>query len=320
MNRLISIIVPVHNEEQNVPLFFQALESELVKIANYDFEIFFVNDGSMDGTLRELNKATHVVPSGVEGSNKFKTRIIDFSRNFGKEAATSAGLIECQGDAAIMIDADLQHPAEKISEFIAKWEGGAEVVIGVREKNKGEGLTKKLGSWFFYKIINRISEMELVSGATDFRLLDRAVIDEFKKLTERNRMTRALIDWMGFRREYLYFQAKERLHGKPSYSLWKLTKLAFASMVSLSLFPLRLAGYLGIVITLSFGILGAYMFFVNYVLRETNFSGAAILAVIVIFFIGIILICLGLIALYIANIHGEVIGRPMYIIRKSRNS
>lgn len=314
--KLVSIIVPVYNEEQNVPLFFKTLESELAKIANYDFEIIFVNDGSTDGTLKELNKATHVVPSGVEGSNKFKTRIIDFSRNFGKEAATSAGLIECQGDAAIMIDADLQHPAEKISEFIAKWEGGAEVVIGVREKNKSDGLTKKLGSWLFYKIINKISEMELVSGATDFRLLDRAVIDEFKKLTERNRMTRALVDWMGFRRKYIYFKANERIHGKPSYSLWKLTKLAFASMVSLSLFPLRLAGYLGIIITIFAGLLGAYMLFTNYIIGSINFSAPAILAVIIVFLMGIVLICLGLIALYIANIHGEVIGRPMYIIRK----
>lgn len=309
MNKLISIIVPIYNEEQNIPVFFNALNVELIKIQNYDFEIIFVNDGSADGTLTELRK--------IEQSST-GVRVIDFSRNFGKEAATSAGLIECQGDAAIMIDADLQHPVEKISEFIAKWEKGAEVVIGVREKSKSEGLAKKMGSWFFYKLINKISEMELVSGATDFRLLDRVVIDEFKKLTERNRMTRALIDWMGFRREYLFFQANERLYGKASYNFWKLIRLAFASMVSLSLFPLRIAGYLGILITIFAGLLGIYMLATNYIIGSVNYSGAAILTVIVVFLMGIVLICLGLIALYIANIHNEVIGRPMYIIRKQK--
>jgi dolichol-phosphate mannosyltransferase len=311
MNKLISIIIPVHNEEKNVPLLFAELKKVLAQIQSYSFEIIFVNDGSTDETKRELHKIEQ---------NSAEVKIIEFSRNFGKEAATSAGLIECQGEAAIMIDADLQHPVEKISEFIAKWEKGTEVVVGVREKNKGEGLVKKFGSWLFYKFINRISEMEMVSGATDFRLLDRVVIDEFKKLTERNRMTRALIDWMGFKREYIYFKANERLHGRASYSFWKLTKLAFASMVSLSLFPLRLAGYLGITITVSAGILGLYMFFVNYITGQINYSGAAILAVIIVFLMGIVLICLGLIALYIASIHGEVIGRPMYIIRKSKSS
>lgn len=307
MPKTISIIVPVYNEEKNISLLFAEMENVLAQIQNYAFEIIFINDGSQDGSHQALSDLSQ---------KDRRIRVIEFSRNFGKESATSAGLIECLGDAAIMIDADLQHPVNKINEFIRYWEEGAEVVVGVREKNKGEGLIKKFGSWLFYKLINKISEMELVSGATDFRLLDRIVIDEFKKLNEKSRMTRALIDWLGFRRKYVFFQANKRLHGKASYSVWKLIKLAFASMVSLSLFPLRVAGYLGILITILSGLLGAYMFSVNYILGEVNFSAPAILAVIIVFLMGIVLICLGLIALYIANIHNEVIGRPMYIIRK----
>jgi len=212
----------------------------------------------------------------------------------------------------------LQHPIEKIPEFIEKWEGGAEVVVGVREKNRGEGLVKKIGSYFFYKIINRISDMEIVTRATDFRLLDRIVIDEFNRLTEKNRMTRALIDWLGFRRDYVHFEANERIFGAPSYGFWKLTRLAFNSVISFSLFPLKLAGYLGIIITLGSGLLGIFVMFDRYISKEFGFSGSAILAVVILFLIGIVLICLGFIALYIANIHAEVTNRPMYIIRKNK--
>jgi dolichol-phosphate mannosyltransferase len=189
----------------------------------------------------------------------------------------------------------------------------------VRNKNKGEGLVKKIGSYFFYKIINRISDMKIVSQATDFRLIDRIVINEFNKMSERNRMTRALIDWLGFKRDYIYFDANARIHGKASYSFWKLVRLAFNSMISFSLFPLRIAGYLGIFITIFSGLLGIFMFTTNYVTGTVDFSGPAILAVMILFLIGIVLICLGLIALYIANIHAEVSNRPLYVARKPKN-
>jgi len=303
--KLISLVVPIYNEEKNIPVFYEKA-SEILTSLPYDFEMIFINDGSQDKSIFELEKISQ---------KDERVKIVDFSRNFGKEIAITAGVNACRGDACLMIDADLQHPLEKIPEFISKWEEGMEVVVGVREKNKGEGIVKKMGSYFFYKIINRISDMEIVSRATDFRLIERIVIDEFNKLSERNRMTRALIDWLGFRREYISFVANERLHGKASYSFWKLTRLAFNSMVSFSLFPLKLAGYLGITITIISAILGLFMFITNYVTGTLEFSGAAILAVIILFLIGIVLICLGLIALYIANIHAEVTARPMYVIR-----
>lgn len=161
--------------------------------------------------------------------------------------------------------------------------------------------------------------MEIVTRSTDFRLIDRLVIDEFNKLKEKNRMTRALIDWLGFRREYIKFRANERLHGKPTYNYWKLVRLAFNSMVSLSLFPLKLAGYLGIFIILTSGMMGVFVFVTKYIIHNLEYTGPAILAIIILFLIGIVLICLGFIALYIANIHTEVSNRPLYIIRKNKD-
>lgn len=309
----ISIIVPAHNEEKNINLIYSKIRDVFSACADkYEFEIIFINDGSNDGTLGEIEK--------IANSDQ-KVKYIDFSRNFGKEIATTAGLNNCQGDACIMIDADLQHPVDLIPEFIAEWEGGAEVVVGVRNKNKSDGLFKKIGSAFFYRIINKITEIEVVPNATDYRLLDRIVIDQFNRFTESNRMTRALIDWLGFRRTYINFEANERIHGEASYSFWKLFKLAMNSFISLSLLPLKLAGNLGIVITLISGLAGFYILLGKYFLHTpfaSTFSDSENLAILLLFLVGIILMSIGLLALYIANIHGEVINRPMYVVREKR--
>jgi len=311
-NRLVSIVIPIHNEGKNIP----PLYSEFKKILNnldYNFELIFVNDGSMDNSQAELSKIANLDATA---------RVIEFSRNFGKEAATTAGLDNCQGAACLIIDGDLQHPVELIPEFIKKWEEGAEVVVGVRTKKQGEGWIKKIGSRFFYSSINWISETKITPNATDYRLLDRAVIDEFRKFKERSRMTRALIDWLGFKRDYVFFEAKERLHGSPTYNYFKLFKLALSSYVAHSLVPLKFAGYLGIFITFFSGILGLFMLADKFILRNSwkmNFSGPAMLGTMILFMVGIILICLGLIALYIGNIHVEVANRPIYVIKKKVN-
>lgn len=308
--KLVSIIIPVYNEEKNISLIFAQLQKVFFARADrYVFEVIFVNDGSRDKSGDEIEKLIK--------ANQF-VRLVDFSRNFGKEIATTAGIHNCKGDACIMIDADLQHPVELIPEFIKKWEDGAEVVVGVRKRSRREGWIKKIGSALFYKIINRIAEVKLVPNATDFRLLDRIVIDEFNRFTEKNRMTRALIDWLGFRREYIYFQSSERMHGKATYGLLKLFRLALASFVGLSLFPLRIAGYLGLLTVFISGVIGIVILIGEYMLHKLVFSGPAVLVIVSLFLIGIVLSCLGLIALYIANIHGEVTNRPMYVARKRR--
>lgn len=306
----ISIVIPAYNEEKNIhPVYKKITELFGASGMDYSYEIIFVNDGSTDDTINEIEKLTQ---------EDERVKFIDFSRNFGKEIATSAGLNNCSGDACIMIDADLQHPIELIPEFIKKWEQGFEVVIGVRKKSKSDSVIKKIGSKIFYKLINQIVSIKVVPGSTDFRLLDKKVIDEFKRFTETERITRILIDWLGFKREYINFEANDRLNGTASYGFWKLVKLAINGFVSLSLFPLRLAGYLGIFITSVSGMAGLYILLGKYFFHwhfASTFSDAENLAIFIVFLVGIMLMSTGLIALYVANIHGEVIKRPMYVIR-----
>ncbi len=309
-NKLISIISPAFNEEKNISLFAAEIEKVFEQLP-YEYEILFVNDGSVDNTRSEIEKLALERPH---------IHLLDFSRNFGKEVATTAGLNHASGDAALLIDVDLQHPVECIPEFIRKWEEGADVVVGVRNNNKSDGHFKKIGSKLFYKIMSAISEVKLVPQSTDYRLIDRVVIDEFNKLTERNRITRGLIDWLGFNHDYVYFDANDRLHGEASYSKIKLIKLALASFISLSLLPLRLAGYLGALITLSSGVLGAILFIDRYLYSfRLGFSGTAILAVILLFLIGVVLMSLGLLAFYIGHIFHETQNRPLYVLRNQRH-
>lgn len=312
---LVSVIVPIYNEASNIPGFFASLRRILQAMPGYDWELIFINDGSQDNSQAELEKLE------VHDSAELAVKILEFSRNFGKEAALSAGLEKASGLAALMIDADFQHPLELIPEFIKRWEAGAEVVIGVRKKNKNYGLIKRCGSFLFYKIIGRISKLEMRPNETDFRIVDRCVVDAFKGLKEKNRMTRALIDWLGFKREYFLFEANERADGHAAYSISKLIRLAMNSFVSLSLLPLKLAGYLGLFIMLTDGPFGLYVMLGKYVFHwpyAESFSGPAQLALLITFLVGIVLTSLGLVALYIAHIHAEVLGRPLYVARPPR--
>jgi polyisoprenyl-phosphate glycosyltransferase len=313
--RIISIIIPVYNEEKNIrPLYDKVAEVGEEICGEYGLEIIFVNDGSTDSSQQSITAL-----SAADDRVKY----VELSRNFGKEVALTAGINNCSGTACIMIDGDLQHPVELIPEFIRKWEEGAETVIGIREESKAGGLIKNIGSTLFYRIINRIASVNIIPGATDFRLLDRIIIDEFNKFTEHNRISRGLMDWLGFKREYIHFQVRERDHGQPGYSFFKLLRLAMNSFVSLSLFPLKIAGYLGLIISTISGVIGLFILIEKFILKdpmELNFSGPAMLAVFIMFLVGVVLSCLGLMALYIAAIHGEVVNRPLYVVRKRQGT
>lgn len=310
---LITVIVPVHNEERNISLIHDRLSEVLNALSRYQYELIFVDDGSTDKSINELHRLEtgdrHVVT-------------VELIRNFGKEVAITAGLHHAQGDAAIMIDGDLQHPVELIPEFLSKWQEGADVVVGIRIPTKSHtSFLKRVGSGAFYKIMAMISETMITPNATDYRLIDRVVIDEFNRFTERNRLTRGLIDWLGFAHAYVYFTPQKRAHGTASYSYIKLIRLAINSVVSMSFVPLKLAGYLGIIITILSGPLGVFIFIEQYILHDPmglHFTGTATLAILLVFLVGIVLICLGLIALYIANIYGEVVNRPLYVERRRR--
>ncbi len=308
MSKLISIVVPVYNEAANLPLLYKELLRHTHRLP-YTFEVIFVDDGSSDDSARIIR--------GIADSDP-DVRALELARNFGKEAAVSAGLHAAKGDATLVMDADLQMPPRLIGDFISQWENGADIVVGVFA-SRSMSIIRRLGAAIFYRIMGIIGQSRITPHATDYRLLDRQVVTVFKKFTERNRITRGMIDWLGFTRAYVPFEQEARRHGKPTYSMKKLISLALNSFTSYSLVPLKLAGYLGAII-LSLSIpAGIFMYIERYVLGDPLkllITGTDMLAIMTVFLVGVVLACLGLISLYIANIHAEVINRPLYIVRE----
>ena len=316
MKKLISVVVPVYNEEEGILDFLNKNLLPVVdEIEGYKKEVILVDDGSSDGTLKVLQKCA--------SENKM-VKVIALSRNFGKEAALSAGIFYAKGDAVITIDADGQQPPKLIPDFIKKWEDGAEIVTGVRDHYTKHGLIPKLGSKLFYRLLRMMGNKSTVPGSTDYRLLDKTVVDEFNKFSEHNRITRGLIDWLGFKQEYIYYIYGMRMAGKPSYSFKKLFNLAIDSFISMSTTPLVIFGYIGVVITIFSFILGMFIIIQQYILGDPmglKWNGAVQLSVFVTFLVGLVLISQAITALYISHIHAESQGRPLYIVdkRRSRN-
>lgn len=309
--KLISIIAPVYNEQDNINDFYQEINKECsFDDSGFEWELFFVDDGSQDRSILELEK--------IANSDK-RVKVISFSRNFGKEVATSAGCHYSRGDAVVTMDVDLQHPPSLIKDFIREWKNGAEVVYTVRKENEGAGFVKKLTSGVYWWIFNKISSYNSESRTTDFRLMDRNVVNEFNRFSERGRLFRGIVDWMGYKRKRIEFVAPERNSGKATYSYAKLFGLAINSLTAFSLMPLRLAGYFGILITSISFLLLIFMLFNRIFGSEPIFTPIAYVIVVNTILIGIVLICLGLIALYIARIHDEVTNRPLYIVRNKFN-
>lgn len=313
-NPLISIVSPVYNEVEGIGWFHDSLSKVLTKLLAYRFEIIYVNDGSTDNSYAALQE--------LKPSKNASIKLVDLSRNFGKEAALSAGVQEAKGDAIIILDSDGQHPVEIIPDFIKKWSDGAEVVVGIRKSNKNEGLVKRQGSKLFYKMFNNITSVSLIPSSTDFRLIDRVVADEFLKLSERNRMTRSLIDWLGFDRTYIYFDANERQFGAATYTFKKLLELAINTFVSLSAIPLFIAGYIGLIFIIFSLFAGIFIVVEQFLLSDPlnlNVSGSALLGLLTIFLVGIILSSQGLLGVYISRLVSESQKRPLFIIRRKNN-
>lgn len=306
-NTLLSIIIPVHNETENLQWHYQKITDHLKK-SDYNYELIYVDDGSRDNSL-EIIKQLSTKDSCVH--------YVSFSRNFGKEPATTAGLRKAKGDVALIIDADGQHPIEMLEQFMTKWREGYPVTIGVRSGNSGEGFTKKYGSKLFYKILNTMGSATTIPGSTDFRLIDRKVIDQFNLLTEHARITRGLIDWLGFKYATIEFQAQARHSGNASYDFKKLVKLAFSAFVSQTTKPLQFTGILGGFVMLASALSGIFLAIEKYVFGDAMhlaITGSAILAIFVSFLVGVVLTSNWLLALYIENIHNETQNRPLYVI------
>lgn len=306
--KLLSIIIPVFNELENLQWHHDKIVS-FFKKRNQSFEIIYVDDGSSDGSLELIRK--------IQSDSPNNTKFISLSRNFGKEAATSAGLSVVGGDAAIIMDSDGQHPIEMVANFIDLWHEGFDVVVGIRSSNTGEGVLKKYGSKLFYKVLKFIGGKNVVAGTTDFRLIDKKVVDEFNKLTERNRVTRNLLDWLGYKRAEVSFEANERHAGTATYSFRKLFKLAVDGIVSHSTRPLKLIAALGFIISVISAFSGIILAIQEYALDDPlnlSISGAGLLAIFVTFLVGIVLVCQGLLALYIESVYYETQNRPLFII------
>ena len=313
--KTISLVIPVYNEEKGFHKFYrELLEPELKKL-KYNYEVILVDDGSKDKTLE-------IVQEMAEKDSHIK--VLAFSRNFGKEIALTAGIHEAIGDAVMTIDADGQQPPELIPEFIEKWEAGGEIVIGVRGKYEKHGLIAKLGSKLFYRMLKHMGVKDTVPGSTDFRLIDRVVVDEFNKLTEHGRITRGLMDWMGFKKVYIDYIYGNRLAGKPSYNFKKLFGLAIDSFISLSTTPLIIFGWIGSFITFASFVLGVFVIIEEFIMGDPiglKWTGTTCLSIFISFLVGLVLISQAIMALYISHIHAEAQGRPLYIIdrRQSRN-
>lgn len=311
----ISFVVPIYNEEKGFRDFYtKMLLPELEKV-KYDYELILVDDGSSDGSLK-------IIQDLAEKDKRIK--VLRFSRNFGKEIALTAGIREAIGNAVLTMDADGQQPPKLIHEFIQKWEEGGEIVIGRRGKFEKHGFIAKLGSKCFYKILRMMGVKDTVPGSTDFRIIDRCVVDEYNKLTEHGRITRGLMDWMGFKKVYIDYTYGNRLAGRPSYNFRKLFQLAINSFVSLSSTPLVLFGWIGALITVTSLILGIFVIIEEFIMADPlqlRWTGTTCLSIFITFLIGLVLISQSITALYISHIHAEAQGRPLYIVdhKNSRN-
>lgn len=303
----ISTIVPVYNEEKNVLLMHKALKEVAAKLSNYDWEFIYVNDGSSDNSWLALEEIA-----------KDDSRVValDFSRNFGKELALTAGVQNCTGDAAIFLDADLQHPPALIPEFVKKWEEGAEVVASIRKSTEKKSFIKNAGSHLYYKMVKHMGGGQITENATDFKLIDKKVIEQVCRFTEHKRMFRGLIEWLGFKTEYIEFVAPERINGVASYSFRKLLSLAINSITSFSLYPLKVIAKLGLLLTTGSFLFLLFMLYQKFFGNVAMFSPLSYVIVVNTLVLGIVLMSQGFLALYIGQIHSEVLNRPLYVVRE----
>ena len=301
--KLISIVVAMHNEEPAIDAFFREVDAVSNTLA-FKFEYVCVNDGSTDRTLNRLLERQ---------ARDARIRIVDLTRNFGKEAAMMAGLERARGDAVVLIDADLQDPPERIREFVVCWMQGYEVVYGVRTSRRADTATKRLTASMFYKIFNMMSEIAIPENAGDFRLLDRKAVNALLQLPERNRFTKGLYAWIGFRQIGIPFERVERVAGTSSWSYFKLFNFSIDALTSFSILPLRIASVLGGTISIV-GILYAFYLVIRTLVFGIDVPGYASIMVAILFLGGFQMLGLGIVGEYIGRLYLEAKGRPIYLV------
>ncbi len=298
----VSVVVPVYNEQETLPELARRLADALTP---YDYEVIFVDDGSRDATLPMLLTFHTANP---------RMKALSFSRNFGHQVAISAGIEHAAGDAVILMDGDLQDPPEVLPRFIDKWREGFEVVYAVRRRRK-ESLPKRMAYAAFYRILRKVSYLNIPLDSGDFCLMDRKVVDVLRALPERTRFVRGLRTWAGYRQTGLAYERDRRYAGKPKYPFAKLLKLAYDGIVAFSDVPLRLAIYLGLGSAVA-AFLGVLFVIYEKITNNVPVVGWTSTIVILLFLGGLILTTLGIIGEYISRIYEEVKHRPLYVVRE----
>lgn len=301
---LLSVIVPCYDEEPVLVETHAQLCAALAKIPDVDYELIYVDDGSTDGTFECLRR--------LQGESA-QVRVLRLSRNFGQEVAMTAGLTECAGDAAVLFDADLQDPPAAIGDLVAHWRNGADVVYAVRLARPGETRVRLWCSSLFYSLLHRIAEQPMPREASDFRLMDRKVVDALLAMPERDRLTRAMVSWLGFRQVALPYQRQPRHAGKTKYPFHRRLRQAMDGLLSFSLVPLRLATWIGF-LAAGLAVIGIGYAFAVRLFTDAWVSGWAGVFITILFLGGTQLVVVGILGEYVGRIYGEVKRRPLYFV------
>ncbi len=304
---VLSLVVPMLNEAEMVPIIVERLTEVLTKIGE-SFEIIFVNDGSTDSTATLLDEAHATDP---------RIKVLHLSRNFGKELALTAGFDHALGDAVVAIDADLQDPPELIEEFVQLWREGHDVVYGQRTERKNDTPVKRMTANWFYAVMRRLSRIDIPASAGDFRLMDRSAVDALNRLRERNRFMKGLFAWVGFRQIAVPYSRPPRAAGTTKFSYWRLWNFAIDGITSQSTVPLRIAGYLGL-LTAIFAVAYGFYLIAKTLIFGVDVPGFASIMVAVLFLGGVQLMVLGVIGEYLGRVFEETKHRPIYLVRSSK--
>ncbi|SHJ27040.1 dolichol-phosphate mannosyltransferase [Clostridium cavendishii DSM 21758] len=309
INKIIySIIVPVYNEELVINESYKRLK-EVMDTIKENYEIIFINDGSKDSTREKIDAIC---------KNDENIRLVNFSRNFGHQAAITAGMDVAKGDAIVVIDADLQDPPEVILKMIKKWKEGYEVVYGKRAKREGESLFKKITAKTFYRLLKSMTSVDIPVDTGDFRLIDRKVCEALKSLPEKNRYVRGLVSWVGYKQTAVEFVRHERFAGETKYPLKKMLKLAFDGITSFSYKPLTITSYVGGMI-FGFGLIGLMFETTKSIINHQSLLNLGLLLTTNLMMFGLIFLSFGIMGQYIGRIFDESKNRPMYIIDSNIN-
>lgn len=306
----LSVIVPVYNESQGIETFNERLIDHLEALAGNDYEVLYCNDGSTDDTLAKLEVITQ---------RHSRCTAITLSRNYGKELALTAGLATAKGKAVILIDGDGQHPLAALEKFYEQWQDGGQVIIGHRKLADQESFMKRYVSKLFYACYAMATGLKLDPAATDYRLLDREVVDAFNSFAETDRLNRFLIDWLGFERRYVLIDRDARIAGDSKFTYTTLIRLALNTLISSSSRPLHAFLVLGCAIALGSLTLGVVVGIEQVVMLDPlhwKFTGTALLGILILFLVGLLLVAQGVNALYVAATYRQVRQRPLYVINK----